>query len=145
MVRILAPAAALVLGGAILVHAGARRTVWMPPDAGGTRPELGLFAGRDAAIACRDALARAQAQPEPEDSAPSPGAGTPPGLRGHVTSGPEDVRAGCRGVVGLKHATSVELVPPPDACGAGLSKVRVLDGTYRGRIGCVRADGLRVP
>lgn len=67
-----------------------------------------------------------------------------PGLRGQVASGGESVRTACRGLVGLKHATTVELLPPPGACGAGLAKVRVLDGTYRGRVGCVRADGLRV-
>jgi hypothetical protein len=35
-------------------------------------------------------------------------------------------------------------MPPPGACGQGLQRVRVLDGAYRGRIGCVRADALRV-
>ena len=145
MPRFLGLVAAVVLGGAVLAQAGARRTVWMPPDAGGTRPELGLFPSSDAARACRDALAQARAQPGGAAAAPGPGAPTPPGLRGEATYGPEAVRAACGGLVGLKHATTVELLPPPDACGAGLAKVRVLDGTYRGRIGCVRADALRVP
>jgi hypothetical protein len=143
MLRLL-PVAAAVLGGVVLAHAGARRTVWMPPDASGTRPELGLFPSSNAARGCREALAHARAQPG-EGAAPAPGAGKPPGLRAEAAYGAEAVRSACRGLVGLKHATTVELLPPPDACGAGLAKVRVLNGTYRGRIGCVRADALRMP
>lgn len=135
---------AAVLAGAMLAHAGARRTVWMPPDAGGTRPELGLFPTSEAARACTEALAQAGKQPGGAAGVPAPGPGAPPGLRGEAASGPDAVRAACAGLVGLKHVTTVELLPPPDACGAGLAKVRVLDGTYRGRIGCVRSDGLRV-
>jgi hypothetical protein len=143
--RRLLPVAAAVLGGVVLAHAGARRTVWMPPDASGTRPELGLFPSSDEARTCRDALAHARAQPGDGTTATAPGAGKPPGLRGEATYGPESVRSACGGLVGLKHATTVELLPPPGACGPGLAKVRVLSGTYRGRTGCVRADGLRVP
>src|SRR5262245_57388293 len=140
--RRLLPVAAAVLGGVVLAHAGAGRTVWMPPDASGTRPELGLFASGDVARACRDALAHARAQPDDGTAAPPPGVGKPPGLRGEAAYGPESVRSACKGLVGLKHATTVELVPPPEACGVGLVRVRVLSGTYRGRTGCVRADGL---
>jgi hypothetical protein len=143
--RRLLPVAAAILGGVVLAHAGARRTVWMPPDAGGTRPELGLFSSSEEARACRDALLHARAQPGDGTAGPVPGAGKPPGLRGEAAYGPEAVRSACSGLVGLKHATTVELLPPPGACGAGLAKVRVLDGTYRGRTGCVRADALRVP
>jgi hypothetical protein len=143
MARPLLIAVALLLGVTATLHAGARRTVWMPPDADGIRPELGLFRSAEAARACRDALSRARVQPA--DRVPAPGAGAPPGLRGEAASGPEAVRAACRGVVGLKHETTVELLPPPGACGAGFVKVQVLDGGYRGRTGCVRADALRVP
>ena len=137
--------AAAVLGGVIVASAGADRTVWMPSDASGTRPELGLFPSGAEARACRDALSRSRAQPGDGTAATPPGAGKPPGLRGEAAYGPESVRSACKGLVGLRHETTVELVPPPGACGVGLVKVRVLSGTYRGRTGCVRADGLRVP
>ena len=141
----LLPIAALVLGGVVLAHAGALRTVWMPPDESGTRPELALLPSADAARACSDALARARAQPGQGTTVPAPRAGKPPGLRGEVAYGPQSVGTACNGLVGLKHETTVELVPPPGACGAGNANVRVRDGAYRGRTGCVRADALRVP
>src|SRR5262245_48382486 len=143
--RRLLPVAVAVLGGVVLAHAGAKRTVWMPPAASGTRPELGLFANGNAARACRDALAHERARPDDGTAVPLPGAGRPPGLRGEAAYGPESVRSACKGLIGLKHETTVELVPPPGACGVGLVRVRVVSGTYRGRTGCVRADALRVP
>lgn len=143
--RRLLPLAAVVFGGVVLTHAGARRTVWMPPDETGTRPELALIPSGDGARACLDALARARAQPADGTTAPAPRAGKPPGLRGDAAYGPQSVGTACDGLVGLKHATTVELVPPPGACGAGLAHVRVREGAYRGRTGCVRADSLRVP
>jgi len=141
--RRLLPIAALVLGSVVLAHADARRTVWMPPDESGTRPELPLLPSADVARACRDALMRAPAQPGP--GMPAPRAGKPPGVRGEVAYGPQSVATACNGLVGLKHQTTVELVPPPGACGPGNANVRVRDGAYRGRTGCVRADALRVP
>ena len=141
----LLPIAALVLGSVVFAHAGALRKVWMPPDESGTRPELALLPSADAARACRDALMRARVQPGQGATTPAPRAGRPPGLRGEAAYGPQSVATACSGLVGLKHETSVELVPPPGACGAGIANVRVLDGAYRGRTGCVRADALRVP
>lgn len=141
----LAVVAALALAGVASVHAGARRTVWMPSNASGARPELELYPSGEVAGPCREAMAQARAHPGETTAPPVSGAGKPPGVRGEAAYGPEVVRAACRGVVGLRHATTVELIPPPEACGAGLVRVRVLDGTFRGRMGCVRAGDLRVP
>lgn len=136
---------AAIFGGVVLAHAGAQRTVWMDPDETGTRPELALVPSGGDTRACLDALAQAHAQPGDGTTAPTPRAGMPPGLRGKAAYGPPSVGTVCDGLVGLKHATTVELLPPPGACGAGLARVRVRDGAYRGRTGCVRADALRVP
>jgi len=132
MARALALAAAVLLAGVTPASAGARRIVWLDPDASGTRPLLGLFASAAAARACREAMASAQGK-QGESKAKTPG----------VTTDAAG-RAVCGRFVGLRHGTQVEFMPPPGACGEGLQKVRVLDGTYRGRIGCVRADALRV-
>src|SRR4029453_11078215 len=111
--RRLLPVAAAILGGVALAHAGARRTVWMPPDAGGMRPELGLFSSSDEARACRDALLHARAQPGDSTAGPVPGAGKPPGLRGEAAYGPDVVRRAGGGLGGLEEATRVELLPTP--------------------------------
>jgi len=124
-------AVALVLGWAALASAGARRIVWLDSDASGTRPELPLFSSAEAARGCRNALAAANERPMR-----TPSAGALP--KGGA------VRAACTGIVSLRHGTAVELVPPPGACGEGFSRVRVLDGAHRGRIGCVRSDPLRL-
>jgi hypothetical protein len=132
MPRRLVVVAALV-GAVTFAHAGARRIVWLDPDASGTRPLLGLFASADAARACGKKVARAR------EAGGSGGA-----AKGAAESPDAALRAACGGGVGLRHGTAVEFMPPPGACGEGLQKVRVLDGTYRGRIGCVRSDALRV-
>ncbi len=115
--------------------------VWMAPEAGGIRPELGLLPTTASAKACQEAVLQGLAA----ERAPGVGAGDALRRRGGAAVGGDGVRDACRGVVGLKHGTGVELQPPPGECGAGLAKVLVRDGVYRGRIGCVRADGLRVP
>jgi len=124
-------AVALVLAWVALASAGARRIVWLHSDASGTRPELPLFASAEVARECGNALAAANERPMR-----TPSAGALP--RGGAE------RAACSGVASLRHGTTVELVPPPGACGAGFTKVRVLDGAHSGRIGCVRSDPLRV-
>lgn len=94
--------------------AQSRRRVHLPPDPSGIRPRLSLFVDRAAAQACARAMAN-------------------PGASG-VTA--------CTAPVRLRHDTTVELLPPPGACGDGYRKVRVLDGPYRGRIGCARGAAL---
>jgi hypothetical protein len=136
MLRRLTIAAAVLLGEVTLVHAGARRMVWLDPDASGTRPLLGLFASADAARACRDGVGRGDG---PDGSAKGTDGTAKPSASPDAA-----LRARCGRVVGLRHGTKVEFMPPPGACGQGLQRVRVLDGAYRGRIGCVRADALRV-
>lgn len=128
MARAMILAAAVLLAPVTHASAGARRIVWLDPDASGTRPLLGLFPSAAAARACREAMARGRGEQ-----------GEPPGVTTDAAG-----RAVCGHFVGLRHGTRVEFMPPPGSCGEGLQKVRVLDGTYRGRIGCVRADALRV-
>jgi hypothetical protein len=135
MARARIVAVALLCGWVAFAEAGARRTVWMPPDASGKRPELPLFASAEGASACAETGGRAR----------EPGSTAAPAAPGKA---PQTVdaalRATCPGTVPLRHGTKVELATPPGACGDTLVAVRVLDGTYRGRLGCVRRSGLRV-
>jgi hypothetical protein len=96
-----------------------------------------MYVSAVAAAQCASAAAQTQERPAASTTTP----GEKP--RRAPQTADAALRELCRGAVPLRHGTQVELEPPPGACGETLVRVRVVDGTYRGRVGCVRPAALR--